>query len=721
MKLFTTISILFVTFFGFSAHIVGGEMFYDCLGGNQYRITVKIYRDCNSTGADFDLNLPVTVFNGNNTQIDNFTIPFPGSVLLQVNFNNNPCITIPSTICIEEAIYERVVTLPASTNGYTLVHQRCCRGPNVTNLNQPAGQGLTLQAEIPVASMAVCNSSPRFNQTPPLLLCSNETLQFDHSATDPDGDSLVYTMCAPFQGGTSAAPAPNPAFAPPYNLVNWGPGFNAVTPFGTTAPTNIDGDTGFLTAVPQSPGIYAAAICVSEYRNGVLLNTTRRDFLFRVVDCQIELSASITPQDELTTVLDFCQGVEIDFENESFGGTSYQWDFGVPGTNTDVSTAFEPTFVFPGPGTYTVQLIVSKSQGCSDTTTQVFIIDEQVEAFYDPPPPQCVVGNSYDFVGDGVIPAGSTFFWDFGPNANPSTSTLQSPTNIVFNDHGLMTVLYTVNFGDCEETFIGEVLVYGPPRIGFSGDDALKCAPYEAVFLNESFGYTPINSLWTFGDFSSPSTSFDASHVYSTPGTYDVGLKIWTTEGCVDTLELIKENFVVVEEKPTAGFTVDPLIRDEYDADFTFVNTSSDADKNTFYYGNGRFTHQLEVTYTYPEPGIYYPYQVVRNAKGCRDTARATITVVPIIPIMVPNAFTPDGDGVNRTFKPVLYKPQNYFMYIYNRWGELMFQSESFEAEWDGNYGGEPAPDGVYLWYIRYYEYDTGLLKDIRGTVTLLR
>jgi len=696
-------------------------MFYDCLGGNQYLVTVKIYRDCNSTGAQFDPNLPVTVFDGNNNQIDNFTIPFPGSTNLQVNFNNNPCVVIPSNICIEEAIYQQTVTLPASSTGYTLAYQRCCRGPNVTNLNAPAGQGLTLVAEIPVAAIAVCNSSPRYNQTPPLLLCANQTLQFDHSATDPDGDSLVYSLCAPYQGGSSTQPAPNPAGPPPYNLVQWGTGFSSVLPFGSAAPTNINSSTGYLTAVPTFPGIYAVGICVSEYRNGALINTTRRDFLFRVVDCEIDLAAAITPQSDLPTFVSYCQGLQVFFKNEMFGGTIYNWDFGVPGTNADVSTAFEPTYTFPGPGTYEVTLVVSKAQGCSDTTTQTFIINDEVQAEFTAPPPQCVFDNSYDFIGDGIIPPGSTFIWDFGPNATPSGSTVQNPTNIVFSTEGYQTVFFTVLYDDCEETFEGEVLVYGPPSIGFSGDEELKCAPYLATFINESFGYTPVFSLWDFGDGTSPSTQTDPEHVYQTPGTYDVKLTIWTTDGCIDTLELLKEELVVVEPKPTAGFTVDPLIRDEYEAEFTFVNTSVDAYKNWFYFGNGRLSTLWQTTYFYPDPGIYHPYQVVRNIEGCRDTAWATITVVPVIPIIVPNAFTPDSDGANRTFKPILYKPQNYYMYIYNRWGELVFQSQNPDAEWDGNYGGAPAQDGVYLWYIRYFEYDTGLLKDIRGTVTLIR
>ena len=104
-----------------ASHIVGGEMFYDALGGNNYKITVKLYRDCFSTGAAYDANLPITVFNASGTQLSNFTIPFPGSAQLPIQFSN-PCITPPNDVCVEEAIYSKTVTLPNSPSGWILAY-----------------------------------------------------------------------------------------------------------------------------------------------------------------------------------------------------------------------------------------------------------------------------------------------------------------------------------------------------------------------------------------------------------------------------------------------------------------------------------------------------------------------------------------------------------------------------------------------------------------------
>ncbi len=145
---------------------------------------------------------------------------------------NDPCTIPPLDFCYEVTTYIDTINLPPLAGGYQISYQRCCRGPSVTNLNTPEDQGLTLTVKIPPAADAICNSSPRFDNYPPLLLCAGEELVFDHSATDPDGDVIVYELYEPFQGGTSSVPAPSPASPPPYTPVQWLGGFTEITPFG---------------------------------------------------------------------------------------------------------------------------------------------------------------------------------------------------------------------------------------------------------------------------------------------------------------------------------------------------------------------------------------------------------------------------------------------------------------------------------------------------------
>ena len=94
----------------YASHIIGGDIYYDYLGNNQYRFFITLYRDCNSTGAQYDDPLALTIYKANNVFFQNILVPFPGSVILPINFNN-PCATPPNNICVERAIYTTVVTL----------------------------------------------------------------------------------------------------------------------------------------------------------------------------------------------------------------------------------------------------------------------------------------------------------------------------------------------------------------------------------------------------------------------------------------------------------------------------------------------------------------------------------------------------------------------------------------------------------------------------------
>lgn len=712
--------ILLSTFRGYSSHIVGGEIFYDHLGGLQYKVTVKLYRDCLSDGAQYDSNLPITVFNGSGGQIDNFTIPFPGSTQLPVQFSN-PCVTPPTDICVEEAIYERIVTLPPSQNGWTLSYQRCCRGPGVNNLIDPSSTGITLTVDIPAQSAFPSNSSPRFNNFPPLLLCSNDALDFDHAATDPDGDSLVYSLCNPLHGGSDFDPAPNPAQPPPYNPVQWQTGHSAVNPF-PVGSISIDPQTGYMIAAPGVQGLFAVGVCVSEYRNGVLLSTSVRDFLFRVFNCQIELVADIVQQPDLSSFVSYCQGLTIDFENNSWGGTNYAWDFGVPGINTDVSTDFAPSYTYPGPGTYDVTLVVNPGWPCSDTSVGTFTVNHEIDAFFEPPAAQCVIDNSFDFVGQGTFPAsGTTFEWSFGNDANPSTSADQNPTNIVYGTHGTKPVTFTVYFDQCQASHTENVIVAAPPQIHFTAPDELKCVPYTCQFTNLSTADTPIYSFWDFGD-GNTSTDFSPAHVYDQVGLYDVTLTIWTTSGCIDTLTLFRPNLIEVFPTPTSQFSVTPYEQLEYDNEFFFTDESPDATESWFYFADGSFTNQDSVYYSYNEPGVYLPWQIVYNEYGCYDKSFQEIKIIPVMEIMVPNAFTPNGDSYNNVFQPVLFEGQVYELWIYDRWGEQIYYSHELNANWDGTSQGQLVPDGIYVWKIQYtsFKHD-GIPVVVQGHVAVLK
>lgn len=711
-----------------ASHIVGGEIFYNCLGGTTYQITVRLYRDCNST-TPYDDDLPMTVFDGNGNQIADFLIPIPTPVLLDVVFNN-PCVSIPAGICVEEAVYTKTVTLPASPTGYTLSYQKCCRTGSTQNLNNAGDQGITLTIDIPPASDAVCNSSPRFDNYPPLLLCANEPLVFDHSATDPDGDSLVYELCTPFQGGgttlfppnCATCPSPIPALPPPYSSVVWAAGFSPTNPFGG-GPIAINPVTGLLTATPTVPGFFAVGVCVKEYRNGTLLSTNVRDFIFQVMNCNFLLEAVITPQLNMPGFTSFCEGLTITFDNASINGTDYSWDFGVTGTTTDVSTAFEPTYTFPAPGTYEVMLIVNPSGApCTDTVVENFTVYEDIYPLFPLPAPQCITANSFDFDGQGQYPGtGTTFSWDFGSDATPTGGVTEDVANVVFSDFGYHPVTFTIQYESCQESITDSVFVYAEPDIGFEISDELKCAPYTALFNDTSFASTALFYMWDFGDNTELSNLADPVHTYPNPGVYDVTLTIWTTSGCIDTLTLSMADLIEVFPSPVSAFTVSPTEATVFYPNFFFTDLSQDGVSQTFYFTDGATSSETAVWHSYVESGFHYPYQVVVNEFGCPDTSWQQIYIIPFTSVFVPNAFSPNGDTQNDIWQPVIYDTEAYEIWIFDRWGQLILNSTDEHANWDGTRAGKPAPVGVYTYRIKYTDVLDGLPYEIRGHFSLIR
>ena len=261
-----------------ATHLVGGELYYTHLGASNYLVTLKVYRDCgpaNTLGTGFDEQVYIGMWDGTGQIGDNDVLTIP---LTQSNVSNvpvalgNPCGTPPPDLCIEQAIYSTTVSLPATSYGWDLVWQRCCRNPSISNLQNFGGTenpGATFVAHVPgtsVSSDATQNSSPVFQELPPVAVCANFDFVWDHSAIDPDGDELVYSFCAPLDGGGTGggnganSPVPNPPATPPYQEVEYIGGFSGTYPITSDPAMAIDPVTGVITGMPTSPGQYAIGI-----------------------------------------------------------------------------------------------------------------------------------------------------------------------------------------------------------------------------------------------------------------------------------------------------------------------------------------------------------------------------------------------------------------------------------------------------------------------------
>lgn len=345
-----------------ATHIAGGDITYKYLGGNNYEITVRIFFDCyngSSSAISSDMTISVGFFDNSDNLISSVFISGQGpDTITNVSY---PCIIPPTDFCIMKYVYVTVVNIPAPPGGFKAVFQRCCRNNAILNIVDPGNTGATFFTQVPDMNQVTTNSSPVFNSDPPVYLCLNKPIQHDFSASDDDGDSLVYELFTPFNGASGAAPQPQPPNPPPYYPITWAGGYSQADMMGTNPPLSINPQTGILTVTPTTLGVFVVGVVVKEYRNGSLIGETKRDYQFNVINCTFSaVAAFATPQVNCSK--------QIQFQNNSQSATHFFWDFGVINSTTDTSTVFEPTFEYPDFGIYQVTLVAADSI-CSDTVT----------------------------------------------------------------------------------------------------------------------------------------------------------------------------------------------------------------------------------------------------------------------------------------------------------------------------------------------------------------
>ncbi|MFZ4784516.1 MAG: PKD domain-containing protein [Flavobacteriales bacterium] len=208
------------------------------------------------------------------------------------------------------------------------------------------------------------------------------------------------------------------------------------------------------------------------------------------------------------------------------------------------------------------------------------------------------------------------------------------------------------------------------------------------------------------------------------PASYDVRLIVTGENGCTD--DTLLNNAIIVRPQPVAGFAVtEPEVN--MSAPFIEITNASSADVVGWHYdfGDGMASNMAEGVHEYAHWESYYILQTVTNTFGCVDTVGQTVMVNPQLLVHIPNAFSPDGNGHNDIYLPILHGTEilDFSFDVYDRWGRVMFSSDSALVGWDGTIRetGDFAPCGVYNWKLRYRTIDQPLIKQSTGSVTLIR
>ena len=296
MKLFAlTIVFITSTLYCSASHVVGGDIQVEWVSTNTYKITVTVFRDCNSaTTVPSPFNIGVYEKNTNNlVQI----VPLSAPTMTLLSFGDE-CFT-PTGLCVEEHTYTSAnITLADLSGGYYFHCQIYARSNNIVNLSNSGNTGMSFYAEIedPVIGQ---NSTPDFGNYPmDAYFCIGNDKTFDLNVSDPDGDSLVFSLVDPLDAKNINPNdpltwnIPNPA---PYLPVTWntGGGYSLANIVGGSPPMSVDAQTGDITATAGGPGIYVFALLVEEYRNGNKIGETRRDIQFSALNCVYDLPPDV--------------------------------------------------------------------------------------------------------------------------------------------------------------------------------------------------------------------------------------------------------------------------------------------------------------------------------------------------------------------------------------------------------------------------------------------
>ncbi|MBK8499952.1 MAG: gliding motility-associated C-terminal domain-containing protein [Flavobacteriales bacterium] len=506
-----------------ATHAMGGELTYECIGTNIYRVHLNFYRDCNGVAA------PTNCSNGRQFRVRS----------AQCNVTLNPCfsfdgVDLVTPICvsatdrcnsssgvygIERYRYSAVVNLSsygACGTDWIIDWDLCCRNNAITSLNDPGNRNLYLYARLN-STLAQCNNSPTYLNTPTPFSCVGGTVSYNHGFNDVDGDSLAFALVnALGANGTNI----------PYNA-----GYSATQPVITSGGANavqINPVTGTITFVPSIQQFAVVTVRVREYRNGVQIGEYIRDVQFAIIACSNNLPqvSGVNGTNQYTYAV--CANESFCFTVNSSDADAGQvvtmtWNNGIPGatfTTTPGSLpvgtfCWTPTTANIGQNLFAVNV---QDNACVLNGVNNFGFAVQVTPPFTPAqagPDQNVCGSSATLAGQlpwSGVPGTWTVINGAGTFANAN-----SPTSTVSGlGLGANTFRWTVNYGTCGSTSDDVVITsYNPAQAAANaGPDQSICLPSTSVTLAGNSAPSPAVGTWSlvsgtgaFANVNSPTTA----------------------------------------------------------------------------------------------------------------------------------------------------------------------------------------------------------------------
>ena len=659
--------------------------------------------------------------------------------------------------------YQGIIQLSPSRyddpQGYYISYQTRNRNAGIDNISSPDQTGFTFYLEFPALvknGNFVTNSSPHFGTINGEYVCIGEPFTFPFGGIDADGDELRYSMVTPLnQKGTGQ----NAVSAGPYPDVSWLPGFNADNAIPGSPTLGVNARTGMLSVTATKLGLFVFAVKVEEYRNGVKIGEVRRDFQFLVVDCPPqttpEPAVQIVAQPTLKSVT-ICQGDSTLLQAAANANWNYQWRL----NGINIIGATKPSLMVRSEGIYMV--VVSPKNTCSKTgnSEELNITVSGSKARMFEGGHLCATTGTvqlsakgaanatYQWYRDGQVLTGQTTdsysttqpgrFW--ATVVDPAGCKVNSDTAAITRSAAVQAALQSASGQNriCPQSTLtlqgsgGLTYTWQKDGVAMTTNDAQYIAKESGTYsltAADGYGCTGTTSL-SISQLPSVTIKLDSipgvcgsnvpdySLVASPPGGVFAGDGVtnnvfsaakagvgnhaitYTVKAAPECAGVVATQTAVVAPIPTIQladamttykgntFTLDPV--------YTGNPTQFQWNGSTYLDDS----HAANPVVTNIDSDITYILSV-QNSTGCR--ANDTIRITVLDRLWIPDAFSPNGDGMNDVWDlPGIEAFPNAIVTVFNRWGEIIFSSDKgYTHPFDGTLNGTSLPSGVYAYTLR--------------------
>ena len=422
--------------------------------------------------------------------------------------------------------------------------------------------------------------------------------------------------------------------------------------------------------------------------------------------------ATISPD---TTI---CQnGIATVYASGSEGST-YTYDWSIPGSDDGPVQTIEDLTE-----DYWVYVTATNESGCISPMDSILItVLDPITLEISLPDTACIGESS----GATVTVAGGNGDYDYDWTANGSPLPDNSP---VISTNPLETTVYCVTVSDGCETSPVDICTetYVPEPVQFTSDTTQGCEPTTITFTDLTGPDPELNETTWYIDgetyFGNP-----VSHTFTEAGTYPVALDVLSPEGCVTSAS--DWDYITIHPKPDPRLYATPNPTTYFNTQIELVNITPNINSSFEWYMPGATPETassdslVEVTYPELKSGFYDVWIIETTQYGCIDSNSIEIVITNDQIIYAPNIFTPDGDNFNDTWRIYIEGVDIYDFHLmmFNRWGEMVWESYNPSAAWDGTYGnGGIVQDGTYVWVIQAKDLENDKAYKFEGVVNVLK